>query len=133
MKYGASWWHTSNKWHSDTLGPWSEAEVVVEARSTAVELVAASVASGVVAEDDVRGRRQAVRVRSIEARRPAVVHGAVSAARVPRTRGAVHDHDVPASVRGRAVDEGDLSVGGGEPGEDVGRGRESLFRCGKLL
>ena len=119
--------------HQNRLGSGCEAEVVVEARTAGVEPIARGGAPRRAAERDVRGCHQAVRVRRIEAGRSTVVHGAIPATRVPVAGGTIHDHDVSAHVRGRAVDEGDLCVGGGEPGEDVGRGRESLRSCGKLV
>ena len=123
----------SNERHGDGVRARRVAEVVAEARTAAVESVAGRGARLPAAERNVRSRHQAVCVRRVEAGRPTVVHGAIPATRVPVAGGTIHDHDVSSHVRGRAVDEGNLCVGGGEPGEDVGRGRESLRSCGKLV
>ena len=94
--------------------------------------MAAVRAPAAVAEPDVVRRRKAVRVRSIEARRPPSVHGACAAADVPDARAAIGDGGVLRSARGervdRLADEGEVGVGVGDPvhhllvGDEVRRG-----------
>ena len=132
---GVSSWETvpsSSRGHRDGLSAGRVAEPVVKARPATRQVVAAVRASAAVAEPDVVRRREAVRVRSVEARRPPSVHGACAAADVPDARAAIGDGGVLRSARGervdRLADEGEVGVGVGDPvhhllvGDEVRRG-----------
>ena len=119
--------------HENALGARGEAEAVLGSCFAGVGLVAGPTACGSVAVRHGLRRHQAVRARNLEAGRSDIVHGAIPAAQVIGDRGAGYDYDVCARVRRRAVDEGDLGVSGGEPGEDVRRGRCPPCGCGKLV
>ena len=114
----------------DGPGARSVAEPVVEPGPTAGELVATPAAATAVAEADISGRGEAVRVRGIETRGAAVVDRAGTAADVLSAVAAVRDDHVVRRTRGVAVEglpnERDVGVGRVEPvvelvnGDDVG-------------
>ena len=123
---------SSSRRHGDGLRARRVAEPVVEASAAGRQVVAAVCAPAAVAEPDVVRRREAVRVRRIEARRAPGVHGARAAADVFDASTTVRDRGDLGRARGERVDgladEGELGIGRREPmqhllvGHEVGRG-----------
>ena len=72
----------------------SSTEVIIEARPAGRQLVAASTASAAVAKPDIARCGEALRARSLDARRAAVVDDASASADVCGATVAVRDHNV---------------------------------------
>jgi hypothetical protein len=102
--------------NKDRTSAWGVAEIIIQTRAAARELVAAAAAPAMVTESDVARRGKAISVRSIEAYCRTNKSGAGASADVVDPVTAIGDDCVhSANVGDGLAGEGDICVSGGKP------------------